>query len=178
MHGPEYSRKIMLPSVDRWAALRTSARWEKQLAASLNAAGVATFLPTVTRQNHHKGRTTVSEIPLFLGYVFCSETAFLGNPAVPAAVRKKVAQILRTPDQELLQAELNTIAELTASHRLVQERVYGKAGDRVRVIRGVLAGTEGEISRHRPGRQKISLRVSLIGGEVEIEVDEATLEKI
>ena len=91
------------PSVARWAALRTAARWEKALADLLAGAGVPVFLPQMTKID---SRARTSRSPLFAGYVFCGEREFLDDPRVLPAARAKVAQVLRPPDPERLREEL------------------------------------------------------------------------
>src|SRR5258708_39782519 len=110
----------MLDEVPRWAVLRTSARWEKRLTEALIAAKVPAYLPLMKKVTTYHSKRRTAEVLLFSGYVFCSETDFLGNPRVPPAVRRKVAQILRPPDPEELRRELHDIAELLCNRQLVQ----------------------------------------------------------
>src|SRR5687767_15105392 len=123
-------------AVERWAALRTAARWEKSLADALAAAGVPVFLPLLTRLTTYKSKQRESRVPVFGGYVFCSEADFVGNKAVTPAVRAKVAQILRPPDAAKLRSELKAVAELLTDRELVQERLVGGVGDVVRIVGG------------------------------------------
>jgi transcription antitermination factor NusG len=142
--------------VRHWVALRTSARWEKQLAAALAALAV----------------------PVFPGYVFSSEPEFLGNPRVTPGVRAKVAQVLRPPDAEKLLAELRGLAELLTDRRLVQERLVDAVDDVVRVTGGPLAGHEGRVVRVKPNRWVLVVEVSFLGVRLEAEVDERLVEKV
>lgn len=164
--------------VIRWAALRTSARWEKQLAAALGKCNVPVFLPLMTKVSVYKSKRHAAEIPLFPGYVFCSETDYRGNPAVPPAVRDRVAQILRPTDYEQLRRELNGISALLASRALVQERVYGRPGDTVRIVGGPFRGEVGMISRLKPGAGRIVLEISFLGARLEVDLDEHAVRKI
>ena len=81
------------------------------------------FLPLVTRLTKYASKTQTTDLPMFGGYVFCSELHLAGNERVPRATRAQIAQILRPPDYTILKAELEGIAVVTANHRLVQERV-------------------------------------------------------
>src|SRR5262245_22234811 len=108
--------------IERWVALRTSARWEKALAEALERCRVPTFLPLMTKVSVYKSKRQETEVPLFGGYVFCSEADFRGNKSVPPAVRNRIAQVLTPPDPAELLRELRDIAEFLSSHRLVQER--------------------------------------------------------
>jgi transcription antitermination factor NusG len=164
--------------VRRWVALRISARWEKSLAAALERCQVPTFLPLMTKLSIYRSKRQSTEVPLFGGYVFCSELDFRGNKAVPPTVRNRIAQILAPPDPEELRRELLGIAEFLASHRLVQERVYGKPGDVVRVAGGLFAGQVGVIRWLKPEERKIILEIKFLGVQLEVDVEEHLIQKL
>ena len=164
--------------VEKWAALRTSGRWEKKLAAGLEAAGVPVFLPLIAHTVRYASKTQTSHVPAFGGYVFCGEAEFVGNPRVTAACRKQVSQILRPSDYATLRAELTKIASFLTDHRLVQESLYGTPGGAVRIVGGPLRGQEGIIVGLKPGKRVLVLEVSFLGARLDAEVDEADVEKI
>jgi transcription antitermination factor NusG len=165
-------------AVERWAALRTAARWEKKLAAALAVAGVPVFLPLLTRFTTSHGKRRSAAVPLFPGYVFCSETDFLTSKKLTPGTRAQVAQVLRPPDPETLRAELRGIASLLADRRLVQERLVGGVGDVVRVTGGPLGGHEGRVVRVKPNRWVLVVEVSFLGARLEAEVDERLVQKV
>lgn len=164
--------------VQRWVALRTSARWEKSLAAALERCRVPTFLPLMTKISVYRSKRQTTEVPLFGGYVFCSESDFRGNKSVPSPVRNRIAQVLSPPDPEELRRELAGIANFLASHRLVQERIYGKPGDTVRVAAGLFAGQVGVIRGLKPEERKIVLEIRFLGVRLEVDVEEHLIQKI
>jgi transcription antitermination factor NusG len=165
-------------AVERWAALRTAARWEKKLAGLLAAAGVPVFLPLMTRLTAYQGKRRMVRVPIFGGYVFCSEPDFLGNKQLTPGTRSKVAQILRPPDQLGLQAELKSIAHVLTDRELVQERLAGAVGDAVRITGGPLIGHEGVVVRAKPNRWVLVLEISFLGARLEVEVDERLVERV
>jgi hypothetical protein len=164
--------------VERWAALRTAARWEKKLAGLLADAGVPVFLPLMTRLAESHGKRRATQVPVFGGYVFCSEPDFLGNPKVTPGTRAKVAQVLRPPDPQKLRAELLSIADLLTDRELVQERLVGGVGDVVRIVGGPLTGYQGTIVRVKPNKWQLVIEVSFLGARLEVEVDERLVEKV
>ena len=91
--------------VTRWAVLRTAARWEKKLAELLSNIGVPVFLPLMSRLTTYSDKRRTVHVPVFGGYVFCSELDFLGNPRLSPGVRSKVAQVLRPSDPEQLRSD-------------------------------------------------------------------------
>ncbi|MCX8139757.1 MAG: KOW motif-containing protein [Gemmataceae bacterium] len=168
----------LVRAVERWAALRTAARWEKSLAQALEQAGVPVFLPLLTRWTSSQGRRRESLVPLFSGYLFVSEPDFLGNPRVLAATRRKVAQVLRPPDPRRLHAELLDLARLLSERQLVQERLVAQVGDVVRILGGPLQGFLGRVVRLKPNRWALVLEISFLGLRLEAEVDERWVEKV
>jgi hypothetical protein len=164
--------------VERWAALRTAARWEKKLAAVLASAGVPVFLPLMMRFTTSHGKRRSARVPVFPGYLFAAEAEYLGSKQLTPGTRAKVAQVLRPPDPGTLLAELRGIADLLADRQLVQERLVGGVGDVVRVVGGPLAGHEGRVVRVKPNRWVLVIEVSFLGQRLEAEVDERLIEKI
>ena len=164
--------------VERWVALRTAARWEKKLADSLAAVGVPVFLPLLSRITTYKDKQREARVPVFGGYVFASETDFIGSRAVTPGVRAKVAQVLKPPNPDKLRAELLAMAELLTDRVLVQERLVGRVGDVVRIVGGPLTGYAGTVVKAKPNKWQLVLEVSFLGARLEIEVDERLVERI
>ena len=164
-------------SIERWAALRTAARWEKKIASSLFAIGVPVFVPIITRVTKYKSKTQSTEVPMFGGYVFCSESHFTGNELIPRDTRKQIAQILRPPDYGLLKKELERITEVTSSRRLIQEKVYGQVGRRVVIVAGSFVGSEGTILQLKPNQRRLVLEISFLGVKMDVEMDETIVVK-
>ena len=166
------------PPFERWAALRTAARWEKKLATVLAAAGIPVFLPLLTRFTTSHGKRRSARLPIFPGYLFASEPDFLANGRLTPGTRAKVAQVLRPTDPMSLQAELRGIAELLTDRQLVQERLVGGVGDVVRVVGGPLSGNEGRVVRVKPNRWVLVIEVTFLAARMEAEVDERLVERI
>jgi transcription antitermination factor NusG len=165
-------------TVERWAALRTAARWEKKLHSVLSEAGIPAFLPLMTRFTTSHGKRRAANVPVFPGYLFVSEIDFLSNKRLTPGTRAKVAQVLRPPDPTLLRTELTGIAGLLTNRQLVQERLSGGVGDVVRVVGGPLMGHEGRVVRVKPNRWVLVIEVSFLGAKMEAEVDERLVEKV
>ncbi len=164
--------------VQNWIALRTSAHWEKQIAESLNRCRVPVYLPLLTKVQIYRSKKRITTVPLFPGYVFCSESDFCGNPAVPQQLRNRIAQIMRPPDYRQLRNELAEVANLLASRRMVQERVYGKTGDAVRIVGSSFAGERGIVRQTKPEKRIVVVEISFLGVRVEIDLDEHLIEKL
>jgi len=163
--------------VVQWAAARTAARWEKKVAGHLVASGVPTYLPLLTRVTHYRTKTRTVLQPVFPGYVFFSEPEFNGNQCIPVGCRRKIAQILRPPNPLLLAQELQQIAALLRDHQLLQERVYGRPGDRVQILRGEFTGFDGTILRLKPNRRELVLQITFLGLAATITLGEDAIQK-
>lgn len=163
--------------VSEWAALRTAARWEKQLAARLTAAHVPVFLPLMARVSNYAGKRRITEVPIFGGYVFCSAVDFIGNQQLGLEVRSKVAQVLRPSDPRLLRTELKTIADLLTNRHLIQERFIAGVGDAVRIVDGSWRGHQGKVVRTKANRYRLVLEISFIGARREVEIEERMIER-
>ena len=186
-NGIRFARPVILfacsiPShsqfpVERWAALRTAARWEKKLAVSLAAVEVPS-LPLMTRftTSHGSARRAPCHLPPGLPLRF--ESDFLASKRLTPGTRAKVAQVLRPTDPAKLRTELHGIAELLTDRQLVQERLAGGVGDVVRVVGGPLAGHEGRVVRVKPNRWVLVIEISFLGARMEAEVDERLVEKV
>lgn len=168
---------LLPPGVDRWVALRMAARREKSVARDLAGAGLRVFMPVFTRQTKYKKDTKSVELPLFGGYVFCEEADLSRHGRVPTETRRHIAQIIRPPDFAVLRKELETIAAVTASHSLIQERVFGHPGDRVVIAAGSMAGSEGVILQLKPNQRSLVLEISFLNARLEVEIDEALVVK-
>ena len=164
-------------SVRDWVALRTSARWEKRVATLVTEAHVAVFLPTVRRVTAYRGKKRAVQVPLFPGYVFTSSSGYLDNPAVPKSCREKVAQVLRPSDADSFREELLKVAGLVTDRKLIQERVVGQPGDRIRVVGGPLTGNEGTIVKLKPNKYAVIVELSLIGARLEVELAEGMVNR-
>ena len=172
------SYSTMPEEIDNWVALRTSWHWEKQIAESLLRCRVPVYLPLLSKLQIYQSKRRMSEVPLFPGYVFCSEMDFCGKKAVPAPLRKRIAQVMRPSDYEQLRRELIEVSILLASRRLLQERLHGKRGDPIEVIAGPLVGHQGIVHHVKPNKRVVVVEISFIGARREVELDEDLVERI
>lgn len=157
-----------------WFAVYTASNHEKRVAQHLQVKEIETFLPLYSVTKRWKNRTTVKvELPLFSGYVFAriapTESArVLQVPMVYSIVgnRREPAPL---PDEEIekLRAGLQG--------RQAHPFPYVKAGNRVRVRSGALAGMEGIVIRTY-GSLSVVLSVEMIQKSVAVHVEADELE--
>jgi transcription antitermination factor NusG len=132
----------------------------------------------LTRFTTSHGKRRGAQMPVFPGYLFCSESDFRNCKRLAPNTRAQIAQLLRPPDPEGLRNELRSLADFLTNRQLIQERLVGKVGDVVRVVGGPLAGHEGRVTRVKPNRWILVLEVSFLGARLEAEVDERLIERM
>jgi hypothetical protein len=165
------------PSITDWIVLRTSNRWEKKIATSLFTSKVPVFLPFLTRIVHYASKQRTSLLPLFPGYVFASGAGFLGNPAILQATRSQIAQVIKPIDTFHLNQDLLEIASVIYNRQIIQERLYGRVGERVHITGGAFKGYEGIIRGQKPNRHVLILEVKLLNVTLEVELEESQISK-
>jgi transcription antitermination factor NusG len=158
-----------------WYAVRVKPNFEKTAAASLAARGFGQFVPTYTEKRRWSDRMKISEFPLFPGYLFCRmdpgcRTPVLATPGVIGIVSCG-AQLLPVSEEEV-----EAVRRAAGLVPLVRWPFLA-SGDRVRVVRGSLAGLEGFVVDHR-GECRLVLQISLLQRSVSLEIDRDAIEPV
>jgi len=169
----------------RWFAVWTRSRQEKVVAATLHKLGVPHYLPLKSELRKWSDRNQMVESPLFSGYLFVNINIFtharlqvLKVPGVGALVSNQMGP-LPIPDRQIEDIRrLITIGVECSAQPLLN------VGDRVRVVRGPLAGIEGTLVRtHSTSRLLVSiemirqsLSVSILRSDVEFVTTEQIVE--
>ena len=146
---------VKLQSVDTqaetdaaWCAVYTRHQHEKAVTAMLLVKGFEVFLPLYESTRKWKDRRKLLSLPLFPGYVF-----------VRGALERRLP-ILTTPGVHMIISRGERVAtipeeEIEAIRRTIEDKVrvephpFLRCGERVRVIRGSLAGVEGILTRKK-----------------------------
>ena len=154
----------------RWYAVSTRSRQEKVAARTLQALGICHFLPLQVQRRQWSDRRQIIEAPLFPGYLFVhidpwsssrldvlkapGVARFIGDHAGPSPIND---------------AEIEDIRTLTSCGVELTPHPFLKRGDRVRVVRGALAGIEGILTRLGSGL-RIVISIEVIHRSVAITV--------
>lgn len=172
--APRSASLLHAPVERRWMVLHTRARQEKAVARHLEAAGVEYDLPLVERVTVTRGRKHRSEIPLFTGYVFVKGEK---QDAYDAIATKRVASFIEVRDQEILESELQRIHAAIESGLPIEEFPQLAIGQRARVTKGPLMGTEG-IVIEEARRTCLVLHVEILGRGASVEIERDLLEPV
>jgi transcription termination/antitermination protein NusG len=171
-----FSQDLSMYETDKmqWYAAYTCARHEKRVAQQLEERRIESFLPTYRSVRKWKDRRKVLELPLFPSYLFVhldprNRLDLLRLPGVLGIVcfQGKPAALERTEIENLRQGLVHRTA--------VHPHPYLKAGRRVRVRSGAMAGVEGIIVRERDCA-RIVLSISLLQRSVCLDIDTADVE--
>ena len=161
-------------SIPRWYAAYTCANHEKRVSEQLGVRRVEHFLPLYSSVRRWKDRRVTLDLPLFPGYVFVKMALrdrlrvnqipgvahLVGFDGTPAAL----------PEQEIDALRSSLVSGVRA-----EPHPFLKAGQRVRIKNGALAGMEGVLLR-RKGSFRLVISIELIQRAVAIDVDAADVE--
>ena len=153
----------------RWYVAYTSANHEKRVAQQLTWRSVEHFLPVYESVRRWKDRRVPLQLPLFPGYVF-----------VRLALRDRL-RVLAVPGVARLVGfdgrptvvpaeDIEAIRACLEGKRDVQPHPYVQCGQRVRVLRGPLAGFSGIVLRQR-NRTRFVVSFDVLERSVSVELE-------
>jgi len=148
-----------------WEIAHLRSRQEKMVARLLREAGKPFFLPQIEKKKKSSGRTFVSHLPLFPGYIFVRRVPGLREALWRTSA---VANMLEVPDQPQLTAELLQIRELQASGAILTPIDQLGPGDTVGINEGPFAGYTGVVLKERNSLRLI-VSVSILHKSVAVE---------
>jgi transcription antitermination factor NusG len=159
-----------------WWALYTRHQHEKTVAEMLATKGFEVFLPLYDSMRRWKDRKKLLSLPLFPCYVFVR-----GN------LERKL-QVVTTPGVHMIlyrgeqlavipELEIEAIRAAVEGNFRVEPHPFLKCGDRVRVMRGSLAGVEGILTRKK-NLCRLVLSVEMLAQSVAVEIDAADVEPV
>lgn len=159
-----------------WWALYTRHQHEKTVAEMLTTKGFEVFLPVYESMRRWKDRKKVLSLPLFPCYVF-----------VRGSLERKL-HVVTTPGVHMIlyhgeqlavipEEEIQAIRAAVDGDFRVEPHPFLKCGDRVRVMRGSLAGVEGILTRKK-NLFRLVLSVAMLAQSVAVEIDAADVEPV
>jgi transcription termination/antitermination protein NusG len=161
-----------------WFAVSTRSRQEKIAASMLGYIAITNFLPLLNQERQWSDRKQMISMPLFPGYVFVHiprsnefQLRVLKVPGVADFVRNRTGP-LPIPDQEI-----EAVRAVLACGVGCSPYPFLKAGDRVRVVRGALAGIEGKLIRSG-SQSKLVISIEMIQRSIAASVMEADIEPL
>ena len=166
------------PDSPQWFAVWTRSRQEKAAATMLEALGIPHFLPLVSEHRQWSDRRKMVKVPLFPGYLFVQITITSG---LELRVRKVPGVVNFVGNQNgpsaVLEDEIQSVRALLSRGAECFPCPFLKAGDRVRVVSGVLAGIEGSFIRCGT-RSRVVVSVEIIQRSVSVDVPACDVELV
>ena len=157
-----------------WWVAHTKSRREKVLAKLLLREGIGYFLPLVRKRFRRHGRTRISIVPLFSGYVFLKGSRIDRYRALRT---DHVASTIEVFDQDRLTSELRQIKAALCLDAPLELFPFVEGGKRVRIVEGPFTGLEGMVQR-RKGADRLILSVEAIQQAVSLEIDADWVEPV
>jgi transcriptional antiterminator RfaH len=158
----------------RWWVGHTKARFEKAFAWDLLSHDVGYFLPMTERVTFSGGRRRRVTVPLFPSYVFFCGTE---RDRCVALTTHRLCRAIDVVDQRQLVRELLPIEAAIRSGERVVSYQFAQPGRLCRVTSGPLAGSEGTVV-FAPKGARLTLKVSILGQFVAVEIDADLLEPV
>ncbi|MEO8429907.1 MAG: transcription termination/antitermination NusG family protein [Acidobacteriota bacterium] len=154
-----------------WWVAHTRSRQDKVLGRHLLGLSVPHFLPQRENRYRKGGRTFVSYLPLFPGYVF-----FRGRETERHHVLRSnlIVRTLPVEEQDVLTAELRQLRELQQSGASLIPVPDLLPGDPIRVVEGPFKGYTGVVVREA-GRLRLIVSVSMLKSAVAVEFERRVL---
>jgi transcription elongation factor/antiterminator RfaH len=166
------------PTNSQWFAVWTRSRQEKTSAAMLEALGVPHFLPLIKDERQWSDRRKMVTVPLFPGYLFVQIARSSG---LQLCVRKVPGVVNFVGNQNgplaVPENEIHNVRALLSRGAVCSPCPFLKAGDRVRVVRGALAGIEGLFIRCG-ARSRVVVSVEIIQQSVSVDVPACDVELV
>ncbi len=164
------------PVDGQWWVAHTKSRNEKALARDLERMDVSHYLPLCpkTTRSSRTGRTSVSVVPLFTGYVFFLATQLQRYQVLAT---NRVANTLIVPQQQQLVTQLRQIHRVLATEISFEHYAGVEVGQWVKVVGGPLTGLEGQVVK-RLGKLRLCLSIDILGQSVLAEVAADMLEPV
>ena len=154
-----------------WWVAHVRSRQEKALARHLLPLEIPFYLPLWERTIRRSGRTFISYLPLFPGYVFFRGTAAERMAALRSNL---IVRVLEVTDQDTLGGELLQVRTLQEAGADLTPYVEFVPGDPVRIMEGPFEGYTGIVLRV-PGRTRLVISITMLRQAVTVEFDRRVL---
>ena len=155
-----------------WYAVYTKSHFERKVNDILTKKKITTFLPLRRGKTRIAGFYRFTEIPLFRSYLFInispnSEDYFnvLNTTGVSSIVRKGNRPC--PVPSEIIESLQKLVLKMNDQISVI---THIKRGERVKIIKGSLKGTVGEMLKVDNKRYKFVVNVDILGRAVEISI--------
>jgi transcription termination/antitermination protein NusG len=168
---PDAFPESIFEMAEPWWVAHLRSRQEKVLARYLRDQNIPFYLPQMQKRTRRSGRTFVSYLPLFAGYVF-----FRGgrDERLRALKSNVIVNILEPSDQAEIAQELKQLHELQLTEAELKPHPFIEPGDTVRITEGAFEGYRGVVVKEK-GKTRLIVSVSFIRQSVALEIDRESI---
>jgi transcription antitermination factor NusG len=165
-------------SCTRWFAVWTRSRQEKVAAAMLETLGIPHYLPLKSELRQWSDRQRKVQVPVFSGYLFVRINPLKDNRLQVLKTRGVVGLVGNhsgpspIPDQQI-----EDIGKVLTQGVDCTVLPFLEDGDRVRVIRGALAGVEGRLIRYKSS-SRLLISIEMIHQSLAVTVSREDVEPV
>ena len=164
---PEIFPESIFEMTAPWWVAHLKSRQEKVLARYLRDHDVPFYLPQMEKRVRRGGKTLVSYLPLFSGYVF-----FRGgrDERLRALKSNVVINVLEPSDQATIGSELRQLHDLQITDARLVPHAFVAPGDTVLITEGAFQGYRGVVLKEK-GVARLVVSVSFIRQSVAVDID-------
>src|SRR5580658_5924114 len=160
----------------QWFALRVKSRHEKAVALAIRSKGFEEFLPLYRWRQTWSDRSKWVEMPLFPGYVFCQLDPACRLPLLTIPGVLNFVSFGKTP-VPIENAEIASVQAAIQSQLVTEPCSFPVHGQRVRIGKGPLAGTEG-ILIDATDRQRVVVSITILRRSVAVNIESQWVEPL
>lgn len=129
-----------------WFAIHTWPRYEKKVAAEVQAKDMDVFLPLLSAMHRWSDRYRAVQLPLFAGYIFVRIDESLNRRTSVLRTNGVIGFVgPRGRPSSIPQAQIESVRMLVSSGAPFEHHPFLTVGDRVRIRGGSLNGVEGTL---------------------------------
>jgi transcription antitermination factor NusG len=154
-----------------WYALRVRSNFEQRVSTALRGRGFEEFLPQYRSRRAWSDRIKEISLPLFPGYIFCRLNPLYRLPILQTAGVIEIVGVGGQP-YPVAEGEMAAIRRVLAGGVSVSPWPFVRAGQRVEIHQGPLAGLEGILTSVK-NEQLLLLSVDLLQRSVAVSIESA-----
>ena len=163
----------------QWYALHVKSRHEFQVFERLTGAGIDAFLPSWKKNSKWQDRTKIIQLPLFPGYLFVHTD---NNHVARMTVLKtkgvvRMLGVVPGKPEPVPEEQIGYLKRIIDAGVEIDPFPYLREGQRVRIIRGPLAGLEG-ILVQKPNQHYLVLSVDIISQSTAVTIEAGNVEAV
>ena len=162
--------------IKNWFVLYTRPKYEKKLSREIDRLNYENYLPLRKTFRKWSDRVKRIEEPLFPNYLFVRMAANEKHNILSADGAVRLVSFGGKPIP-VKESEITKIRNLESIGKDITLERLGRVGEKVRVIRGILAGYEGELLRD-PKTPRLLVKLAVLNQGVSVEISARDVEPI